>query len=173
MEDKTINFETLSREEILTQLRYLGLIASPKLTTSDLRVKLRNLSKMFHPIHDFIGQMSEEKIKIVYLKIFPLDKKRSIDRMKSSISKEFFTKHPNSPLTALKLYIKTEKIQDIENSQDNMKKSTNEKTVSKETKIPKQKKNMKIQENPEDVVSDLQYDGSSQTNIDQFVGRKF
>ena len=59
MEDLSLDFEALSREEILGKLKQLGCNATTKSNTSNLKTKLRNIAKIHHPFHDFLGQMTQ------------------------------------------------------------------------------------------------------------------
>ena len=52
MEDVSIDFENLSRHEILEKLQLFGEKASTKNNTKNLKTKLENLAKIHHPIHD-------------------------------------------------------------------------------------------------------------------------
>ena len=66
MEDKSLDFETLGREEVLAQMHQLGFEASTRRSTSELKITLRNLTKMHHPIHDYMSQLTQEEVQNVY-----------------------------------------------------------------------------------------------------------
>ena len=140
MEDVSIDFENLSRHEILEKLQLFGEKASTKNNTKNLKTKLENLAKIHHPIHNYLDEMSQKEVRKVYMVIFSESSQQNFDRIKASISKEFFKKFPKSPLTAFKTCVQTGKF--VEN--ENFRKDQQEPNV---TKSPQEKKTNIIEEN--------------------------
>ena len=59
-EDLPLESDSHSRSEILARLLLLGLNASSKSKISDLKVQLGNFTKMHHPIHKCMSQLTQE-----------------------------------------------------------------------------------------------------------------
>ena len=157
-DDISLDFETLSREEVLEKLHQFGFNASAKCNTSNLRTKLRNLAKIHHPIHEFLNQMSHKEVRKVYTIIFSKNSIQNIERIKVSISNEFFKKFPKSPLTALKICVQTGKFVEKENLEKDQQKQKVEKS-------PQEKKRKLAEENLHSTKSRKRKVHGENTNI--------
>ena len=122
-DDASVDFSSLSREEILKKIKLLGINACTNVSTDNLRVKLRNLMKIHHPIHNYISQLTKEEVRNIFLIVFPMKQKQTYDRMRSSLANEFFKKYPHSPLTALMFCVENGKFPDADNLKQNFKKN--------------------------------------------------
>ena len=112
MEDASIDF---AREEILEKFKLFGINACTSINTAALRVKLRNLVKIHHPIHSYISQLTQDEVRNIYFIIFPTKKRQIADRMRTSIANEFFKNFPSSPLVALKFCVENGKVPEMNN----------------------------------------------------------
>ena len=109
----SVDFDTLGREEILKRIELLGINAQTNMNTEKLRANLRNLAKIHHPIHEYLSQLTNDKLKNVYLIVFPMRNKQNADRMRVSIANDFFKNYPCLPLTALKFCVEKSKVSEL------------------------------------------------------------
>ena len=136
MEDISINFDNLTRAEVLAKILDLGVIAS----ISELRIQLKNLAKIHHPLHGYMNKLTEDEIKNLYFVLFSKKPVQNSERLRKTLSNEFFKNYPFAPLTAMVKCVITgkvpvpEEISEMSKQKDKkkekMNKATNEKPQS-------------------------------------------
>lgn len=109
-EDLSIDLTHWTRQQVIAQLG----LKSASSSSQQLKRKLRRSMTISHPIHKFLGDLSDSDIKLAYSKIIDMKRSRqdghsynkmpTFARMRQGIAKTFFLIHPQSPLTSVKQF---------------------------------------------------------------------
>ena len=96
----------LEREEILALLNQTSSVQGK----AKLKITLKNFLIKNHPIYDFLGQLTNNSLKVACEIIFKKTGNRDYSRIRKALANEMFKQFPRAPLTSLVWILENEKL---------------------------------------------------------------